>query len=217
MYRVIIVDNDPMVRYINRSLVEENNAFRVVGEFSGGREALAYLSKQPADLLILDINMPGYSGMDLLRDIRARRIDTDVILITAANDSKTLGTALRLGAIDYLVKPFKSARFQQTLEKYIRYMEALGADARTGMLAMDYTLHAVPAISKGVQDETLEKILLQFRKSTKGRSVEEIAESVELSRVTVRRYMKYLLDAGQVTSSINYNTGGRPCIIYHLK
>lgn len=217
MYRVIIVDDDPMVRYINRSLVEENAAFRVVGEFSGGREVLAYLSRQPADLLILDINMPGYSGLDLLRDIRARRIGTDVILITAANDSKTLGTALRLGAIDYLVKPFKPARFHQTLEKYIRYMEALGADARTGMLAMDYTLHAIPAISKGVQDETLEKILQQFRQSTKGRSVEEIAESVELSRVTVRRYMKYLLDAGQVTSSINYNTGGRPCIIYHLK
>lgn len=217
MYRVIIVDDDPMVRYINRSLVEENPAFRVTAEFCSGKEALCFLSKQPADLLILDIHLPGYSGLDLLRDIRARRIGTDVMLITAANDSKTLGTALRLGAIDYLVKPFKPARFHQTLEKYIRYMEALGADARTGMLAMDYTLYAVPNITKGVQDETLEKILQQFRSTAKGRSVEELAESVELSRVTVRRYMKHLLDTGQVTSSINYNTGGRPCIIYHLK
>jgi CitB family two-component system response regulator MalR/two-component system response regulator DctR len=213
---VIIVDDDPMVRFINRSFVEQNAAFSVVGEFGNGREALNFLSRQPVDLLILDINIPGYSGLDLLRDIRARHIDTDVILITAANDAKTLGQALRLGVIDYLIKPFKPARFQQTLEKFGRYMQAVGSDASTGLMAMDYNVHPVPSPAKGVQDAILERLVQQLRLSTRGCSVEELAESVKLSRVTVRRYMKHLVDAGRVTGTINYNTGGRPCIIYHL-
>lgn len=217
MFRVIIVDDDPMVRFINRSFVEQKTAFRVVGEFSGGKEAMSFLARNAADLMILEVNMPGYSGLDLLRDIRARRVDIDVILVTAANDTKTMGQALRLGAVDYLIKPFKPARLQQTLEKYTRYMQALGSDAGTGMLAMDYSIHAMPAQSKGVQDAILERLLGLLKQFTRGCSVEELAEMTELSRVTVRRYMKHLLDTGQVTSSINYNTGGRPCIIYHLK
>jgi CitB family two-component system response regulator MalR/two-component system response regulator DctR len=217
MYRVIIVDGDPMVRFINRSFVEQNAAFSVVSEFSNGREALNFLSRQPVDLLILDINIPGYSGLDLLRDVRARRIDIDVILITAADDAKTMGQALRLGAIDYLIKPFKPARFQQTLEKYARYMQAIGSEASSGLLAMDYNVHPVPLPGKGVQDAILERLIQQLRLSTRGCSVEELAESVELSRVTVRRYMKHLADTGRVICTINYNTGGRPCIIYHLE
>lgn len=215
MFRVIIADDDPMVRFINRSFVEQNAAFRVVGEFSGGKETMSFLNKQSADLLILEVNMPGYNGLSLLKDIRARRIDIDVILITAANDTKTLNQALRLGAIDYLIKPFKPARFQQMLDKYARYMQALGSDASTGLLAMDYSVHPVPTPTKGVQDEILKRLMQQVRLSTRGCSVEELAESMELSRVTVRRYMKYLLENGQVISTINYNTGGRPCVIYH--
>jgi response regulator of citrate/malate metabolism len=118
--------------------------------------------------------------------------------------------------IDYLVKPFKPARFQQTLDRYTRYMQALGSDAGVGLLAMDYTLHPVPSPVKAVQDGTLERLMQQLKQKTEGCSVEELAEGAEVSRVTVRRYMKYLLDAGKVTSTINYNTGGRPCIIYHL-
>jgi response regulator of citrate/malate metabolism len=215
MFRVIIVDADPMVRFINRSFVEQNSAFRVVGEFSGGKETMNYLGRHSADLMILEVNMPDYSGLDLLKDIRKQRIDIDVILITAANDTKTLNQALRLGAIDYLIKPFKPARFQQTLDKYARYMQALGSDASTGLLAMDYSVHPIPASNKGVQDAILERLMKLVRESTRGCSVEELAESMALSRVTVRRYMKYLQDNGQVISTINYNTGGRPCVIYH--
>ncbi len=216
MFRVIIVDDDPMVRFINRSFVEQNASFRVAGEFSNGKEAMSYLVKHAADLMILEVNMPGYSGLELLKDIRARRIDIDVIMVTAANDSKTMAQALRLGAVDYLVKPFKPARMQQTLDKYTRYMEALGKDASTGLLAMDYSAQSIPVQGKGVQDATLERLLSLLKQSTRGCSVEELADKTELSRVTVRRYMKHLQDTGKVIGTINYNTGGRPCIIYHL-
>lgn len=216
MYRVIIVDDDPMVRYINRSFVEENTAFHVVGEFSNSREALSFLNKHPIDLVVLDINMPGYSGLELLRDIRARRIGTDVILITAVNEAKTLTTALRLGAIDYLVKPFKAARFQQALERYTCYMQGLMSNVDLGLVE-GCPWHDVRLPSgKGMKDMTLAQIVRLLEQSPEGNSVKEIAERVKLSRVTVRRYMKYLLDAEWVSSNINYNTGGRPSIIYHL-
>jgi hypothetical protein len=56
MYRAIIVDDDPMVRFINKSFVEQHSAFHVVGEFSTGKETLSFLSKQPAG------PPEGYSG-----------------------------------------------------------------------------------------------------------------------------------------------------------
>ena len=97
MYQVIIVDDDPMVSYINRGLVEKDGSFSVTGEFRGAQEALAFLYRQPAELLILDLNLSGYDGLDLLRDIRAKRMPVDAIAITAANDTETVGAAFRLG------------------------------------------------------------------------------------------------------------------------
>ena len=63
--------------------------------------------------------MPGLSGLELLQKIRQNGIHTDVNMITAANDSASITTALELGILDYLVKPFEYERFAAAIEKYI--------------------------------------------------------------------------------------------------
>ena len=84
MYQVIIVDNDPMVSYINREYVERDGRFRVVGEFQCGRDALDFLAEKGADLMILDICLPEYNGIELLKDILRIRIQVEVIMVSAA-------------------------------------------------------------------------------------------------------------------------------------
>ena len=104
MYKVIIVEDDPMVAMINNHYVEQDNRFDVVQVFRNGNDAFEYLSKSKVDLVILDVYMPVLDGLTLLKKIRTTGINTDVIMVTASNDKVTLDNVLKFGVIDYLVK-----------------------------------------------------------------------------------------------------------------
>ncbi|MCR5344982.1 MAG: response regulator, partial [Lachnospiraceae bacterium] len=110
MYKVLIVEDDPMVAMINEQYIEKNELFRVVNKVNNGEEAIAYLKEISVDLIIMDVYMPRLSGIETLREIRRLDINTPVIMVTAANDGKTFEEAMTLGAIDYLVKPFAYER-----------------------------------------------------------------------------------------------------------
>lgn len=81
-----------------------------------------------ADLIILDVYMPRMTGLELLRTLRMEGIGIDVIMVTAANDSKTVDALLKLGVTDYLVKPFAASRFQQALDTFCQHREAVSHD-----------------------------------------------------------------------------------------
>ena len=157
-----------MIASINQTFLSRDPRFSLAAVFHSGQEALEWLRKRPVELLILDVYMPRMSGLELLRELRAEEITLDVIMVTAANDSKTVDALLKLGVADYLVKPFTARRFQQALDTFCRQREAISA------------------------------------------------QQVGLSSVTVRRYLTYLVGRGEAVSRINYDTGGRPSLLYRL-
>ena len=120
MYRVVIVEDDPMVALLNRTYGERDPRFRVVQPFQGGRAALEWLEQNPAELAVLDVYMPLLTGAELLRELRRRGIGIDAVMVTAANDGATVDTLLKMGVVDYLVKPFTVERFQQALDTFCR-------------------------------------------------------------------------------------------------
>ena len=170
--------------------------------------------------MILDVYMPKLDGMSLLRKIREKNIPVSIIMVTAANSSTTVEEAFRLGAVDYLVKPFMNERFQQALDKFLVRQNALHDITTFNQQNIDDAFYGINSseismLPKGIQEATLQRIC-EFLKEHKSESLtnEEIADQVELSRVTVRRYMSYLVESGKVVSNINYETGGRPSLIY---
>ena len=130
---------------------------------------------------------------------------------------------MRLGAVDYLVKPFAYERFQQALEVFCRRRESVQRDSFS-QDALDHTLfrQTAPAPSaappKGLQSQTLARIEAYLRAAPDERHTsDEIASHVGLSVVTVRRYMNYLTDRQIIGSEMDYLTGGRPCLVYFLR
>ena len=229
MYKVLIVEDDPMVAMINEQYVCKNKNFCVQKTCRNGQEALDYLESQEGkcvDLVIMDVFMPFLNGVETLKKIREKKLDCEVIMVTAANDPATLEETLHLGVIDFLIKPFAYERFQVALEKFIANEEAFRDAEQTidqsyvdSLISNGASLrsHGDDELPKGIQKKTLD-LLLSYIKDKKGWvSGDQISEEVGLSNVTVRHYMNYLMDKEEVAGEINYETGGRPSMLYKKK
>lgn len=222
MYKVLIAEDDPMVAMINGQYIERNKNFRVAGKCGDGKAVLDFLEKNEVDLLILDVYMPQMNGFETLRQIRNKKIPVEVIMVTAANDRDSLEEALHLGVADYLVKPFTFDRFRAALDKFIAQSDAMKNLETLNQNNIDFIVENVRKKSeelhpKGIQDKTLKLITSQLEENgDKWLTGDEIAENVGLTGVTVRRYMSYLFEMGKVKSEMNYETGGRPCMMYKI-
>lgn len=221
-YKVIIVEDDPMVASINKQYVERNKSLELSGIFSNGEDALKHLRSHSADLIILDLYMPIMDGQTFLRKLRDSGNPVDVIMVTAANDMQNIRSLLSLGLTDYLVKPFEYSRFSKALEKFIQKQEVIAQNQGLNQQQLDDFLSTVRSSekdflpSKGLQSKTLTSIRSYLKQHTgENLTSEQIADEIGLSRVTIRRYMNYLIELKEVSSDIDYNTGGRPSILYH--
>lgn len=222
MYKVLIVEDDPMVAMINEQYVRHDKQFAVVGKCRDGKSALKFIENNEVDLIILDVFMPYADGFETLRQIRKNKVSVDVIMVTAANDKDSLEEGLHLGVIDYLVKPFTFDRFRMALEKFIAQTDALKDLDELNQKSIDFIIDNTRKKSeeiypKGIQEKTLRTITEHLKENEdvwmKG---DDIALKVGLTSVTVRRYMNYLVENGTVIGEMNYETGGRPCMLYKI-
>ena len=222
MYTVLIVEDDPMVAMINEQFVGRHNDFKVIEKCADGASALQYLEENKVDLVIMDVYMPVMDGFETLRQIRKKQIEVDVIMVTAANEAESLKQGLHLGVVDYLVKPFTFERFKIALDKFLAQAEALKDLEKVNQKNIDFlidnTRKTVDDLHpKGIQEKTMRMILDHLRENTnKWLTGDEIAEKVGLTGVTVRRYMTHLTETGLVMGDMNYETGGRPCMLYKI-
>ena len=219
MYKVLVVEDDPMVRMINEQYVRMNKDFCIASSVKNGQEALDYIKENKVDLVILDVFMPFMNGVEFLKKLREQKLKTEVIMVTAANDTATLEETMHLGVIDYLVKPFALERFQVALEKFTAKMNAINCSDVLDQNLIDSIISNSPQkkskeYPKGIQEKTLERIKSCFENKNDWHSVELIAEKLGISIVTVRHYVNYLVKEGFLQESINYETGGRPSMLY---
>lgn len=229
MYQVVIVEDDPMVAAIDRQYVEMDPAFQVARLCKNGMEGLDYLSSHPADLVILDYYTPSMTGMEFLDQLHATGKAPAVIMVTSANDSQIVQGMLSRGVLDYLVKPFQYVRFQQALERFVQSRQLL--EGGTGCLdqsSIDTLVRgrseppaavaAAAPLAKGLNAGTLDKVRYFFADNPGCQfTSEQVAEHLGLSRITIRRYVSHMAEEGEIVSSIDYQTGGRPAIRYSRK
>src|SRR5947209_1368639 len=113
--QILIVDDDVAIRTSLAEAVSEwADEVRVAADAT---EALARIAECAPDLVLSDIRMPGETGLDLLKLLRERAPDTDVVLMTAYEDMTTIVTAMREGAVDFIVKPIALDALQRLVER----------------------------------------------------------------------------------------------------
>ena len=122
----IIVDDEPIARDILRTYIAQVPYLNLVGECSDAFEAMQLLNRQPVDLVVLDINMPRLSGLDMLRTLKKY----PAIIITSAYSDYAL-EGFELSVTDYLLKPFSFPRFVQATEKVNQLRQPAGQPAPT--------------------------------------------------------------------------------------
>lgn len=111
-YSVVIVDDEPLAREHLRSLIEEIDGFEILGECRDGREAVSAIRRLKPDIVLLDIQLPELSGMEVVRELYDT--DTPLIIFVTAYDKYAL-KAFDIHALDYLLKPFSQERFYEAL------------------------------------------------------------------------------------------------------
>lgn len=218
MIGVLLVDDDALTLELHRTYLERLDGFEVVAECTGARAAISAVLERGADvdLVLLDVTMPDGSGLDVLRHVRARGADVDVIAITGVRDADVVRQMVGLGVAQYLVKPFSFATFRERLEQYVEYRRRARAAAgtTTTQSEIDALLGALrPSaavdLPKGLSVETLERVTADLR-AHEPVSAAETAGRLGMSRVSVRRYLEHLVATGAVQRAPRYGTPGRP-------
>lgn len=217
MIGVLLVDDDALTLELHRSYVERLDGFRVAAECTGARAAVTAILGGAAeiDLVLLDVTMPDGTGLDVLRQIRARASDVDVIAVTGVRDAEVVRQMVSLGVSQYLVKPFTFGVFRERLEQYRDYRqraaEAAGSPTQSEIDALLGAFRpALPvALPKGLSGDTLAKVSADVREYGPV-SAGESAARLGMSRVAARRYLEHLVEAGRVSRSPRYGSPGRP-------
>ncbi|MEU8838363.1 response regulator [Streptomyces roseus] len=213
---VLVVDDDMRVARINAAYVAKVPGFRVVAQAHSAAEALARLDAHPVDLILLDHYLPDENGLDLVRRLRQLGHRTDVIMVTAARDLATVQNAMRLGALQYLVKPFTFAGLRTRLEAYAALRRTLETGGEAEQDEVDRIFGALAAagspneLPKGHSATTAELVRQVLRSAEGPLSTQRIADRAGISRQTAQRYLKLLERTGRVSLALRYGETGRP-------
>ncbi len=220
MIRVLVVDDDYHVARAHALSIARIDGFTAVAEAHTGEEAQRLVEELEPDLLLLDMYLPDFSGLDLVRRLAANghRVP-DFLLVTAARDLESVRAAMQLGAFYYLVKPFTFAALREQLEAYRAWTERLrkapGTEGDVDQDAVDalYSLRGTPSRrASAVRNlqPTMARVLEIVSTAPEPVGAAEVAVILGASRPTAQRYLATLVKKQLLDLDLSYGTTGRP-------
>jgi two-component system response regulator DevR len=189
--RIVIVDDHEVVRLGLRSLLDRHPEFEVVAEAGNGREAIEKVDAYEPDVVVLDIRLPGMSGVEVCQQITEKHPDIKVIMLTSYAEDEMLFAAIRAGAAGYVLKQIGG-------DDLTRAIEAVGRGE--ALLDPSLTQRVFEEVRKAQREEEAsafaeltnqEMQVLQL--VSEGKTNREIAEALYLGEGTVRNYVSNIL------------------------
>lgn len=187
--RVLLVDDHTVVRLGLKQILAEEFKRAVFGEARNAQETLDLISKEPWDIVLLDITMPGRSGLDVMHEIKKQRARLPVLVLSIHPESQFAVRALKLGAAGYMTKESAAEELVAAVKKVLaggRYVSKSLAEA----LAMNLSSDA----AKPPQELLSDREFQVLRLIAAGRIVSEIARELALSVKTISTYRRRILE-----------------------
>ncbi len=189
--RIILVDDHEVVRLGLKSLLERHPQFEVVGEAGSAREALEQVAALKPDVAVMDIRLPGVSGIEACEQIVAQFPNTKVIMLTSYAEDEMLFSAIRAGASGYILKQIGS-------DDLVKALESVGRGE--ALLDPAVTQRVFQEVRRAVKEEEASAFshLSQQEKHvlllvSEGKTNREIAKTLFLGEGTVRNYVSSIL------------------------
>lgn len=222
--RTLIVDDDPAAIRLHSGYVAAAPGFEVVGTARSGAAATALALHDDVDFVLLDMQLPDFSGIEVLHRLRiVRDWDVDVLVVSSARDATTVRQALSAHIVGYLVKPFTEAALHARLEEYRRTRSERIAESHVSLAQGEIdalsrgrdtgTIRHPAPLPKGLSESTLALVAASLD-PTSALSASDVAERCGASLPTVRRYLDHLARTGDATVSHRFGARGRPVVLY---
>lgn len=202
MIRILLIDDHSLFRTGIRLLLQRYPEFDIVGEAADGLEGIKRARALAPDVILLDLNMPGLSGLATLQLLAQDVPDCAVLVLTVSEDAEDLGQALQAGASGYLLKNVDGDALVAAIHK-VAAGEATIADEMTGKLVEQFRRRVDPAPGGGGQRDRLtprEREIVQCL--ARGESNKLIARNLDLSESTVKIHVQNILKKLDLSSRV---------------
>ena len=198
MITLALIEDDPAYRRFMTEVVARSGRCRLVGTFADAESALARLSRAPTDLAVVDIGLPGESGIDLVRRLHHRHPTMRCVILTSADDPETVFAALEAGACGYLLKSDTPAQIGAGLDE----LAAGGAPlSRAAAQTIFASFRRPPDPTRPMTDR--EREIMEALAG--GLTYKEIAGRLGISAATVKNHLSRIyakLDVGSRTEAV---------------
>ncbi|WP_104400545.1 response regulator [Vibrio penaeicida] len=189
---VLIVDDHPLMRKGIAQLLSFEDEFNVVGEASNGSDALAIALKVQPDLILLDLNMKGMSGLDTLKALRSEEIEARIVVLTVSDSPNDINVMIKAGADGYLLKDTEPDDLIALIKESMSGSQIYSDEVRKYLLERSDKPSVMDLLTDREQ-QILQEVAKGFRNK-------QIADSLFISESTVKVHMKSLLKKLEVPS-----------------
>lgn len=186
VYKVLIVDDHFVVREGLKLVLETGERFEIAGEAANGEEALRLIAQSPPDVILLDLNMPVMSGLEMMKRLREKNCEIPVIILTTYNEDELMMQGLALGAKGYLLKDTNSENLFRSIESAARGEMLLSGPVLERVMALK-TRTDEPSSSQGVGLTDKEAFILES--VAQGYTSKRIALDMSVSERTIKSHL----------------------------
>ena len=191
-YRILIIDDHPLFRKgLEQLLGLAGGEFSVVGEASSGAEGVELTRHLAPDIVLLDLNMKGMNGIEVLKAIKSRDLASQIIILTVSDAAEDLIAALRSGADGYLLKDMKPGALIDSIRKTAETGQMVLSDQLTNLLVRSLRETPTPKTMGDANLTSQESRILSHIKD--GKSNKVIARELGIAEGTVKVHVKRIL------------------------
>ena len=195
MIRIVLADDHTIVREGLKQLLGSAGDLQVVGEAKDGHEVMERVRGLDFDLLLLDMSMPGKSGIDLIKQVRAERPKLRILVLSMHEEHQYAVRAIRAGAAGYLTKESATRQLVEAIRKV-----ASGGAFISAEVAQQLALGAMPDAKGPLHGALSDREFQVFKLIAEGKSVSDIAERLNLSVKTVSTHKANILQKMNMTT-----------------